>query len=106
VWADHRRGQHRQQQPVSVSPPITVVPARLPSCNCSPRETAVPGTPSGKTGTPDAQTAGTPFSVTVKAVDANWNLVGTNDTWPSPLPMRNAGLPDNTALVGGTNGFA
>src|SRR5439155_5942295 len=45
-----------------------------------PGETAAPGTASGKTGAPVAQTAGTTFSVLVNAVDANWNVVSTNDT--------------------------
>src|SRR5439155_17371655 len=41
----------------------------------APGETASPGSATGKTGTPAAQTAGTPFNVSVRAVDANWNLV-------------------------------
>src|SRR5205814_6304974 len=40
-----------------------------------PGESAVPGSPSGKTGTPTAQTAGTAFTNIVNGVDANWNLV-------------------------------
>jgi hypothetical protein len=42
-----------------------------------PGETAAPGTASGKTGTPRAQTAGVPFSVTVRACDNTWNTVTT-----------------------------
>ena len=42
-----------------------------------PGETAAPGSATGKTGTPTAQTAGTPFNVTVNAVDANWNVVSS-----------------------------
>src|SRR5262249_24332282 len=42
-----------------------------------PGETASPGSASGKTGTPTAQTAGTAFNVTVNAVDTKWNLVNT-----------------------------
>src|SRR5207249_5272983 len=44
-----------------------------------PGETAAPGTASGKTNTPTAQTAGTALvnSLRVNAVDANWNVVGT-----------------------------
>src|SRR5205814_792389 len=42
-----------------------------------PGETAAPGSSTGKTGTPTAQTSGTPFNVTVNAVDANWNPVTT-----------------------------
>jgi hypothetical protein len=42
-----------------------------------PGETNAPGTPTGKTGTPTAQTAGSSiFNVTVNAVDANWHIVG------------------------------
>src|SRR5262245_5250458 len=40
-----------------------------------PGETAAPGTPTGKTGSPLAQTVGVPFSITVRATDSNWNLV-------------------------------
>ncbi len=53
-----------------------------------PGETAAPGTPTGKTGTPTAQTAGTAFDVTVRAVDATWNLISTNDTVQSGLFRR------------------
>lgn len=42
-----------------------------------PGETAAPGTATGKTGTPRAQTAGVPFSVTVRACDNSWNTVAT-----------------------------
>src|SRR5439155_149642 len=42
-----------------------------------PGEIAAPGTATGKTGTPNPQTAGTAFNVTIRAVDANWNLVTT-----------------------------
>src|SRR5205814_4631491 len=40
-----------------------------------PGEIASPGSSTGKTGTPTAQAAGTPFNVTVNAVDANWNTI-------------------------------
>src|SRR5205823_3660483 len=42
-----------------------------------PGETASPGTATGKTGSPTAETAGTSYSVTGNAVDANWNLGST-----------------------------
>src|SRR5206468_6445813 len=44
-----------------------------------PGETAAPGTPTGKTGTPLDQTAGNAIAngIVVKAVDANWNLVSS-----------------------------
>src|SRR5207245_2770818 len=67
----------------------------------APGETAAPGTGSGKTGTPTAQTAGTAFNVTVNAVDANWNLIATNDTVSIGSSDVNAALPANAALVSG-----
>src|SRR5262249_2539263 len=69
-------------------------------------ETAAPGTTTGKTGTPTAQTAGTAFTVTVNAVDANWNVVGTNDTVTISSSDANAGLPASAALVNGTRSFS
>jgi hypothetical protein len=71
-----------------------------------PGETAAPGTGTGKTGTPTAQTAGTPFSVTVNAVDANWNVVTSTDTIAITSSDANAGLPANAALVAGTHSFS
>src|SRR5207237_6291431 len=72
-----------------------------------PGETAAPGTGSGKTGTPTAQTAGTPFTVTVNAVDANWNLVNTiSDIAGITSSDVNATLPANAALVAGTKTFS
>ena len=67
-----------------------------------PGETAAPGTTSGKTGTPTAQTAGTSFSVTVKAVDASWNVISTNDTVQLTSSDAQATLPANAALSGGS----
>src|SRR6185295_8719596 len=71
----------------------------------APGETAAPGTANGKTGTPAAQTAGTGFSVTVNAVDANWNLISTNDTVAITTTDPNDVLPANAALVAGTRTF-
>ena len=71
-----------------------------------PGETAAPGTPSGKTGTPTARTAGTPFSVTVNAVDATWNVIDTvTDMVRITSSDANASLPANAALVAGTQTF-
>jgi len=42
-----------------------------------PGENPAPGTPSGKVGTPYAQTVGVPLSVRVRACDAGWNTVTT-----------------------------
>src|SRR5207244_3409149 len=73
-----------------------------------PGETAAPGTGSGKTGSPTVQTAGTAFTVTVNAVDANWNLV-------SSAPANTIGItttdpndthPANAALASGTRTFS
>src|SRR5436853_5046429 len=59
----------------------------------------------GKTGTPSAVTAGAGFTVTVNAVDANWNLISTNDTVSIASSDANAALPANAALAGGTQTF-
>src|SRR5207244_13585475 len=54
-----------------------------------------------------AQTAGAAFTVTVNAVDANWNLVSTvADTAGITSSDANAGLPANAALVGGQQSFS
>src|SRR5207247_3174992 len=42
-----------------------------------PGEIAAPGTATGKTGTPTAQSAGAAFNITVNAVDNFWNTVNT-----------------------------
>src|SRR5439155_3486964 len=71
-----------------------------------PGETAAPGTSTGKTGTPLAQTAGTAFSVTVNAVDANWNVVNTViDTVSLTSSDSNAALPGSAALSAGSQTF-
>src|SRR5205823_14966585 len=70
-----------------------------------PGELAAPGSATGKSGSPIAQTAGTAFNVTVSAVDANWNLVSTNDTVSITSSDSNAALPSNAALVAGTRIF-
>jgi hypothetical protein len=71
-----------------------------------PGETAAPGTATGKTGSPLAQTAGMAFTVIVNAVDANWNLLSTNDTVAISSSDANAALPANAALVSGTRTFS
>ena len=52
-----------------------------------PGETAAPGTSSGKTGTPNAQTAGIPFYVTVNACDP-LNLTGVIIRGPRTPAVR------------------
>src|SRR5439155_1752264 len=69
----------------------------------APGETTAPGSSNGKTGTPATQTAGTAFSVTLSAVDANWNVVSNiSDTIGITSSDSNAALPANTALINGT----
>jgi len=70
-----------------------------------PSETASPGSASGRTGSPTPQTAGTAFNVTVNAVDANWNLISTNDTVAITSSDTNSVLPSNAALSAGTGSF-
>jgi hypothetical protein len=67
-----------------------------------PGETAAPGTATGKTGTPSASTAGTAFNITIRSVDANWNLVSSTHTVGITSSDSNATLPSNGALSAGT----
>jgi len=67
-----------------------------------PGETAQGGTADGKTGVPTGQTAGSTFIVTVRAVDAFWNLVpGASDSIAVGSSDAFATLPSDTTLVGG-----
>src|SRR5207302_841234 len=68
-----------------------------------PGETAAPGTASGKTGTPDPQTVGVPFDVTVNAVDNKWFLINTvNDIVHITSSDSTASLPPDVSLISGT----
>ncbi|KPL19154.1 MAG: hypothetical protein AMJ92_04600 [candidate division Zixibacteria bacterium SM23_81] len=67
-----------------------------------PGETEAPGTPTGKLGSPQAQTVQVPFTVKVRACDLSWNtvtsitnivLIGSSD--------ESATLPGSTPLVNG-----
>src|SRR5437867_9147251 len=72
-----------------------------------PGETAAPGSATGKTGTPSSQTASIGYSVTVRAVDANWNLVNTSThTMGITCTDPNDLLPANAALVAGTKSMS
>jgi len=72
-----------------------------------PGETAAPGTPSGKTGVPQAQTVGIPFGVVVRACDSQWNLVSTaNDAIQVLASDASATLPAPAQLQGGTATFS
>jgi predicted RNA-binding protein with TRAM domain len=67
-----------------------------------PGETAQGGTPIGKVGPPSDQTAGTPFNLTVRAVDDYWNLVGgVNDRISLGSSDAFAGMPAETLLANG-----
>jgi hypothetical protein len=67
-----------------------------------PGETALGGTPTGKTGTPTTQSAGNPFTMTVRAVDQFWNLVpGVNDRIVLTSTDTFAWMPSDTVLVNG-----
>jgi hypothetical protein len=71
-----------------------------------PGETAAPGTASSKTGTPAPQAAGTPFNVTVNAVDETWNVVDTISDLVRCFLRRHGGTPANASLVSGTKAFS
>src|SRR5207245_7483834 len=91
----------------STSPSITVIAGMFAKLQLLlPGETAAPGTSAGKIGTPIPQIAGAMFTVTVNAVDANWNVIGTNDTVAISSSDPNAVLPANAALVSGTGSFS
>ncbi len=71
-----------------------------------PGETAAPGTPTGKTGTPTPQNVGVPFDIIVNAVDDAWNLAATGrDTINLTCTEPFATLPADAALVAGTRTF-
>jgi hypothetical protein len=71
-----------------------------------PGEIAASGTASGRAGTPITQMAGSPFTVTVNAVDANWNVVTSTDVVGITSSDPAATLPASAALVGGTRTFS
>ena len=72
-----------------------------------PGETNAPGTVTGKIGTPDPQTAGTPFDLTVNACDATWHIAsGCSDTVNITSSDTSAYLPADTALANGTVTFS
>ncbi len=67
-----------------------------------PGESAAPGTPTGKTGFPVAQTVGIPFTVTVRACDATWNTdVTVTNIVDLTSSDTGASLPSPTSLFAG-----
>ena len=84
----------------AVAGPFTRLQVLLPG------ETAAPGTSSGKTGSPAAQTVGVPFSVTVRATDNTWSLVpGATDVVGILASDASATLPGPSGLSGGVATF-
>lgn len=72
-----------------------------------PGETAAPGTPTGKTGTPTAQPVNTAVNVIVNAVDSDWNVVPyVTDTVTITSTDATALLPADAALANGTGTFS
>lgn len=88
----------------STSPNTNIVPGAFTKLQLLvPGETAAPGTPSGKTGSPTARVEGVQFNVTVRAVDANWNIISSvGDVVGITTSAGTASLPSNTALSSGT----
>jgi hypothetical protein len=71
-----------------------------------PGETAAPGTPTGKTGTPTAQIVATDVPVTVNAVTATWQRVnGVGDTILLTSTDETMVVPATTTLANGTGTF-
>jgi hypothetical protein len=70
-----------------------------------PGETNAPGTTTGKTGTPIAQTVGVPVQVTVNAVDNTWHIVNSSDTIHFTSSDSGAALPTDGPLAKGTGNF-
>lgn len=67
-----------------------------------PGESQAPGTVTGKSGTPYAQTVGVPFSVTVRACDDSWNTdPGVTNLVSLSSLDASATLPAPAALVSG-----
>ena len=112
---EHHPGDERPRRGSGHGPPRVVgsPPARFAVSVASlspeasivaidPGESAAPGTSTGQTGTPDPQTAGIGFTVTVNAVDASFNVISTNDTVHLTSSDTGAVLPADAALVTGT----
>jgi len=67
-----------------------------------PGEVEDPGSQSGKTGTPNPQTVGTPFAVRIRACDADWNTVATvTNIVRLSSSDAIADLPDPAQLIDG-----
>jgi parallel beta-helix repeat protein len=72
-----------------------------------PGQAFVPGSATGKGGTPSAQVAGSPFTVTVQASDAYWNVV--TGTAPGAFPICSdiyGVMPSSITFVAGVATFS
>jgi len=68
-----------------------------------PGETAAPGTGTGKLGAPTTQTVGVPFTITVRACDAQWNTATSITNSVSVTSSdASASLPASFSLIDGT----
>jgi hypothetical protein len=92
----------RRRTPVT-SNAFTVQPGPLAGLQVLlPGETAQGGTADGKTGTPTAVSAGQTFTLTLRAVDAYWNLVpGVSDRVALGSSDAFAAIPAETTLANG-----
>jgi hypothetical protein len=71
-----------------------------------PGESPAPGTTTGKVGSPDAQSVGIPFTVRVRAVDAEWvTQTGVTNVVSLSSTDAEADLPADTALSAGEKSF-
>jgi len=71
-----------------------------------PNETYVPGSTSGKTGTPQARYTGVPFTVTVRATDSYYNIqTGSNPVTVITTPDPGDSEPAPAALSSGIGTF-
>lgn len=71
-----------------------------------PGESAAPGTATGKTGSPTTQTRAASLTITVRSVDANWNVVSSTHIVAITSSDSTASLPGNAALASGTKTFS
>jgi len=76
---------------------ISVAPEPSRGCKCSCGLNGRARTATGTSGAPSAQTAGAAFNVTIRATDAVWNLISTNDTVAITSSDSTATLPANAA---------
>src|SRR5947207_6657718 len=104
---------------VSIAGPLTTPAFAGPYTRLQvllPGESAAPGTGTGKTGSPRSQTVGVPFTVTVRACDAQWNVVPTvtnaiqmlasdaSATLPAPAQLQ-AGVLNATVTLNAGGSF-